>query len=476
MSYGNSLLAKSMSPVHNQRTDKYGGRTMNERATFAREVFGRVRAACSSDFIIEAQVSGEEPGGYTIDDLCEFVKACEGVLDVVQVRGADVNVAHPIGINSVEGEPVTLKYAETLKKSGTSVVIAPVGGYQDPDLNERYLAEGKADFIYMARAFICDSDYGQKITEGRPEDIVPCVLCNACHTLWNQPDAGCVVNPRIVLSLDHNYRVEPPAELKKVAVIGGGPAGMMAALVADEQGHSVTLYEKAGVLGGQLTHTDYCSFKWPLRNFKNYLISQIAKSAIDVRMETAATPGLLEDKDYDAIILAAGARHRFPDIPGVEGRQVWNPLGIYGHEDELGKRVVVIGGAMTGMETAVHLAMHGHEITNLTRQERLAHDGQPVHFREMYEEKWQTMDNFTPVTNATTTAIGTDSVTYTDTEGNSHTIPADSVVACGGLDPCQENALEFAALTGYFRVIGDCRSVKDVRTAVKNAYTAVSGL
>jgi hypothetical protein len=86
------------------------------------------------------------------------------------------------------------------------------------------------------------------------------------------------------------------------------------------------------------------------------------------------------------------------------------------------------------------------------------------------------MDNFTPVTNATTTAIGTDSVTYTDVEGNSHTIPADSVVACGGLDPCQENALEFAALTGYFRVIGDCRSVKDVRTAIKNAYTAASAL
>ena len=478
MSYGNSMLAKSLSPIDNKRTDKYGGKTGAARATLAHEMFSRVRAACGNDFIIEAQVSGEEgkEGGFTINDLCEFAKACEDVLDVIQVRAYDGNLAHPLGLNQVEGEPITLKYAEALKKSGTTVKIAPVGGYQDPALNEKIIAEGKADFIYMARAFICDYDYGKKIAEGRKEDIVPCVLCNACHTRPNHPDAGCVVNPRMALELDHNFKVEPPAGSKKVAVIGGGPAGMEAALVAAGRGHRVTLYEQADVLGGQMTHSDYASFKWPMRNFKNYLISQVKKSSIDLRLGVKATPELIKDEAYDAIILAAGGRHKFPDLPGVNGKNIWNPLAVYGHEKELGKKVVVIGGAETGMETALYLALNGHDVTILSRQDRIAHDAQPVHFREVFEQKWKSMNNFKAVTKARTTAIGKNSVTYTDAEGKSQTIAADDVVACGGLDSYQEGALEFAAMTDYFRIVGDCKRIKDVRSAMKSAYTAALGI
>lgn len=477
MSYGNSLLSKSLSSVFNNRTDKYGGKSMRERATLSHEIFGKVRAACGNDFIIEAQISGEEKeGGFNINDLCEFAKTCEDVLDVIQVRAPDGCASHPIGVNSVPEEPVTLKYSEALKKSGTKVKIAPVGGYQDPDQNERYIAEGKADFIYMSRAYICDFDYVKKIAEGCKEDITPCVRCNSCHSMWFQPDAGCVVNPRMVLSLDHNYKINPPADIKKVAVIGGGPAGMEAALVAAARGHRVTLFEKTEVLGGQLLHADYASFKWPMRNFKNYLVNQINKSAVEVRLGVNATPELLKDEYYDAIILAAGAKHKFPNIPGVDGKNVWNPMSVYGHENELGQRVVIIGGAETGMETGLHLAIEGHDVTIITRQDKLAHDSQPMHYRDIYEEKWKTMANLKSITNAKTTTIGEKSVTYIDKEGNSYSVECDSVVACGGLDSCQENALEFAAITEYFRVIGDCRTPKDVRTAMKNAYTAASAL
>jgi len=476
MSYGGSMLAKSLSPIANKRTDKYGGSTMAERSALAHEIFSRVRAACGPDFILEAQVSGEEHNGYTINDLCEFARACEDVIDVFQVRAADGSLAHPMGINFVEGKPITLKYAEALKRSGTSILIAPVGGYQDPDLNEKLIAEGKADFIYMARAFICDSEYGRKIAEGHKEDIVPCVFCNGCHIRPGDPDGGCVVNPRMVLSLDHNFKVDPPLSVKKVAVIGGGPAGMEAALVASQRGHRVTLYEKAAVLGGQLIHADYSSFKWPMRNFKNYLIRQVEKSAIDVRLGAAATPELLKDENYDAIILAAGAKHKLPNIPGVEGKHVRNPLAVYGHQAELGKKVVVIGGSQTGVETGLYLAMNSHDVTILTRQDKIAYDAQRVHFREIFEEKWKTLDNFKSIAKARTTAISKDSVTYTDADGKSHTIAADSVVACGGLASCQESALEFAAITDYFRIIGDCRSPKDVKTAMKSAYTSASGL
>ena len=157
MSYNASLLSQSMSPVHNTRTDEYGG-CPTKRANFARKVFERVRRKCGSDLIIEIQVSGEEDndGGYTVDDFVEYVKAVEDLVDVVQIRAKNGDLAHPLGINSVKDAPITLAYAEALKKSGADVIVAPVGGFQDPALNEKFLAEGKCDFIYMARAFICD--------------------------------------------------------------------------------------------------------------------------------------------------------------------------------------------------------------------------------------------------------------------------------------------------------------------------------
>lgn len=477
MSYNASLLSQSMSPVHNTRTDEYGG-SPAKRANFARKVFQRVRQKCGSDLIIEIQVSGEEDnvGGYTVDDFVEYVKAVDDLVDVVQIRAKNGDLAHPLGINSVKEAPITLAYAEKLKKSGANVVVAPVGGYQDPDLNEKFLAEGKCDFIYMARAFICDFEYVKKIEEGRREDIVPCIRCNSCHTRPNHPDAGCYVNPEMVLGLDHNFVVKPADRVKKVAVIGGGPAGVEAALVAAKRGHSVTLYERTDKLGGQLSHADWSPFKWPLREFKDYMSYQLGKSAVDVRMGVEATPELLRGEDYDAIILATGAEHVMPNIPGVDGAHVWKPLDVYGREAELGKNVVVIGGAETGMETALYLAWMGHEVTDLTRQRMLAHDAQPVHFRENFEHDWKSRENFHYFTEVSTTEIGDGYVKFVDKDGNEHTLECDNVVACGGLVSRNELALEFAAVTDTFRVIGDARSPKNVRTAMKNAYTVASML
>lgn len=477
MSYNASLLSQSMSPVHNTRTDEYGG-SPAKRANFARKVFQRVREKCGNDLIIEIQVSGEEdnPGGYTVDDFVEYVKAVDDLVDLVQIRAKNGDLAHPLGINSVKEAPITLAYAEALKKSGANVIVAPVGGYQDPDLNEKFLAEGKCDFIYMARAFICDFEYVKKIEEGRKEDIVPCIRCNSCHTRPNHPDAGCYVNPEMVLGLDHNFVVEPADRVKKVAVIGGGPAGMEAALVAAKRGHKVTLYERTDKLGGQLSHADWSPFKWPLREFKDYMAYQVGKSAVDVRMGVEATPELLKGEDYDAIILATGAEHVMPNIPGVDGPKVWKPLDVYGREGELGKNVVVVGGAETGMETALYLAWMGHEVTDLTRQRMLAHDAQPVHFRENFVHDWESRENFHYFTEVNTTEIGEGYVKFVDKEGNEHTLECDDVVACGGLIPRSELALEFAAVTNTFRIIGDARSPKNVRTAMKNAYTVASML
>lgn len=470
MSYGSSILARALSPIYNRREDKYGKRTALSMA-----IFKRVREVCGEDFIIEAQASGTDvPGGFTIDDVVEYAREWDGLVDILQVRAVDAEMAHPVGFNSRPGEHITLAYSEKIKAAVKNMLVAPVGGFQDPEENDRYIAEGKADLIYMARAYICDFDYYKKILAGRGDDVVPCIRCNKCHTRFGDPDAGCSVNPLFYLSLDLNWKnmYLAVAEPKKVAVMGGGPAGMKAALTASERGHQVTLFEKTGVLGGQLLHSDYASFKWPLKNYKDYLVRKLKESDVEICMNCAPTPEEIEREGFQALIYAVGAEPKLPPIPGAEGPHSWKFLDVYGHEAELGHRVVVIGGSETSVETAAYLSMCGHRVTVLTRAKRIAHDSQPVHYREMFETFWKELKNFDYYTETSVSSVQDGIVEFRDETGAVHTIAADDVVLCGGMRSRNEDAVAYAQIVDYFRIVGDCKKVDNVRTATKAAYVA----
>jgi len=397
MSYRSSILANSLSPVLNKRTDQYGG-SIENRARFAHELFKAIKKACGPDFLVEAQVSGEEwAGGYTIDDLVKYVKIWEDAVDIVQIRAADASLSHPVGFNSIKRHPITLQYAQAIKESGANVVTAPIGGYQDLDLNEEYIASGKTDMVSMVRAFICDPEYGKKAYEGRGDDVVPCVRCNKCHgTNLTGPWLNvCSVNPTAGIAHKVERMIEPVGISKKVAVIGGGPAGMKAAIVAAERGHKVTLYEKTYFLGGQLRHSDFSTFKWPVREFKDYLIRQLDKHGVEVHLSTEATTHMIKNQGFDVVMVAAGADPIIPDIPGATGKNVWAATDVYGVENKLGKNIVVIGGAEIGMETAMYLAENGHDITLLTRgtEDDLGRGVAPIHFIEMFRDAWNAMKN-----------------------------------------------------------------------------------
>jgi len=249
-------------------------------------------------------VSGEEEaGGYTLEDLVKYAKLFEGYVDILQIRGKDLPASHPMGQNFKKGKNITLRYAEAVKKSGAKIAVAPVGGYQNLDLNEELIANGKADMIAMARAFIADPEYGRKAYEGRGDDVVPCILCNRCHGITRTPLLDiCSVNPKIGIAHKVDRMVSAPFVQRKVAVIGGGPAGMKAAIVAAERGHRVTLYEKGDSLGGQLRHADFASFQWPLKDYKDYLIRQLGKTGIEVQLNTLATPEMIKARGYEAVL------------------------------------------------------------------------------------------------------------------------------------------------------------------------------
>ncbi len=471
-------LSKFFSPLTNDRTDEYGGDAVG-RGKLALDMCRAIKTACGKDFLIDLWIAGEEePGGITAEDTVSFAKAAEGIVDILQIRGGNINPVHPTGFNSCESEPITLHVAKKVKESGAKLVVAAAGGYGNPRYNERFIAEGMLDMVAIGRQFICDSNYGIKIYEDRPEDIVPCQRCAKCHVPYEKGPwiFVCSGNPTMGIADRLDKMVSPAVCPKKVAVVGGGIAGMEATLEASRRGHRVTLYEKSSQLGGQLLHADYPEFKWPLRNFKDYMIRQVLKANITLKLGTEATPAVIAAEGYDAVIVAIGAEPKSLNIPGADSKKVVMPIAVYGHEEELGKNIVVVGGGEIGAETGLYLAECGHHVTLLTRQDRVAPDATCTHYREMFEGRWLREKNFHFFTNVQIESVTDTGVIYRDKAGALCELPADNVVISGGRASDTEFALSFYGSANDFFLVGDCKTPGNVQKCMRMAYAAATRL
>lgn len=478
----------------NHRTDEYGCDTPENAARLPKLLFGAIKQRLGRDFVTEAYVYGEMDHIYSKEFMAAVVKELEDVVDIVSIKEKDAATNHPTGFQFQKGQHTCFTYAKAIRDTGAKVLVGVNGGFQDPQELDGYLAEGKCDLIAMARGLFADEEYMEKCLTGRGEDIVPCIWCNKCHGTMTPPWISfCSVNPRLGIDPMLLKTLPEGHSSKKTAVIGGGPIGMRAAIMAAQQGHQVTLFEQTDYLGGQLKHSDYVSFKWPLRDYKNYLVRQLRKNGVTVRMQTKATPELLEQEGFEAVIAATGA---VPNIPAfaqdTEGRLLpglKTCLDVFGHEAELGKRVVIVGGSETGVETGMHLCELGHKVTVLTRQFELAHDASHLHaitmaivtydpedHHEIIKCAWEKYPNFRGIVHASTTAVTPTSVTYLDQDGVSHRLEADSVVICGGMKAQRDEALAFYGSAPRFFMTGDCEKVANLQAGNRSAMGKVAQL
>ena len=474
--YRATLFSRFISPMTNHRTDEYGGPIEN-RARFLLELCAKIKEKCGKDFPIEVQLTPSEVGGTTIEETIKLAKLAEGLVDIFQFRAFTGNLNHPTGFNFKEHEYYVLEDCAKVKASGTKILCEVMGGVLDAEDMEKILSEGKADLIGSGRAFIRDFDFYQKVLEGRGNDTFPCILCNKCHvpSLNGEWLSLCSVNPRMGIEHRLHKLAQPTGNKKKVAVVGGGPAGMRAALYCNEFGHDVTLYEATDRLGGQLKVMDAPTFKWPLVRYRNWCISQLeAKPEIKVVMNTRATPELLEQGGYDVVVLALGALPKMPPIPGAE--KAWNILSVFGNEDKLGKKCVVVGGSESGTEAGLYLAENGHSVTILTRSNTLAADATPIHYRETIDEYYQKMEDISYVEFATTTEIGDGWVEYRDENGETHRIECDSVVALGGMGSLSDEAMTMYGIAAETYMIGDCYEVGNLHKCNRGAFSVASNL
>ncbi len=476
MAYRLTILGRFLSPLTNKRKDQYGGSVEN-RARFPIIVADRIKQACGNDFLIEASISGSGmPGGITLEDTIQYAKLFTGYIDLLQLRAAHIDPAHPNGFMS-ERTPY-LYMAEAVKKSKVDIAVVTVGGYQDLDVCEDIIASGKADFIAMARGIISNPDYGRLAYEGKGEDVVPCIRCNLCLSAsFSDPMVSvCSVNPTWGLEHKIERMIQPPTQRKKIAIIGGGPAGMKAALVAKERGHEVTLYEKSDTMGGLLKTTDNVSFKWPQRDFKNYLFRQVTKADIEVLLNTEVTPEMLRQENYDAVLASVGSEPIVPPIPGVDQKNVVFAPDVYGHEDSLSEKVIIIGGGEVGVETGMHLAEKGHSVTLLEMGGMLAPHAAPLHFYTLFKKAWEKLPNFNYFLRAYVKSIGTDHVVYTKADGSEQTIEAGTIVLSVGMKPKNDLALTFYGAADQFFMIGDCSVVGNIQKAIRSAFSTASML
>ncbi len=468
------LPAQFLSPLTNQRKDKYGG-SLENRARFAIAVVERIREKCGPDFIIEYRISGDElvEGGMKIDSVIEFLKMIEKTIDLVHisvgVHESRETVHRMFAHTSFTEHGCNVYLAEAVKKA-VDIPVITVGGISDPVHAEQILAEGKADIIGMARALLADPELPNKARNGRRNEIIPCLRCNNCLTAVGYNDIiTCAANPQT--GREARWQTAPPpGASRKVLVIGGGPAGMKAAITAVERGHDVTLLEKGDALGGLLKISDYDPLKSDVKVFKNYLVNKTL-ALVKVRFNTEATPELVEGLAPDVVIAAVGSSPIRPQIPGIDKDTVRTALDVYYDVTKAGERVAVIGGGLVGCEIGLHLAEQGKNVTIVEMTDVI---GDLVNWRHtvplvMRMDATPTLEYKTGLKCIEVTTSG---IKVVDKQGRQQSIEADTVVLAVGMRSNSETVDRLRDCVPDFYPIGDCVKPQRILEAMQGGYFA----
>jgi len=456
------LLSQFLSPKKNSRTDAYGGSFRN-RARYATDILDAIREKVGDQLAIEYRISADElyPGGLTLDDQLEFARLIQDKIDLIHISVGNLFVAEitPYMIQPTYlSRGINVHYAERFKKE-LKIPVTALGSIT-LEMAEQIIAKGQADMVAMARALIADPDSVNKARKGQADRIRPCVRCNSCIDRSHREAflaVHCAVNP--LAGREAEFKNQPLPAKKKVVIVGGGPAGMEAAVRAAGLGHEVVLFEKNACLGGTLNMAAAPPFKADMRKYLNWVIrTTLDNPKIVVKLSTEAAPQNIQAEKPDALLIAIGSKPIIPAIPGIDRKNVVWAGDVVSGKAETGNRVVVAGAGLTGSETALFLAQQGKQVTlidTLTPDKIQAR----VPFGTI-RTLWTMLGklNVEVKTEITLEAIADAGVIILDKERNRTEIACDSVVFALGSAPQKEIIREFQDLAPDVYLIGDCNN------------------
>ena len=467
------FFGQFLSPRTNHRTDRFGG-SLENRARVLMMALDSVREAVGPGFPIEVRISGDElvEGGITIEESCELAKMLVGKCDILNVSCG----LHETLELFIQGHPnmflehgCNVHFAADIKKAVPEMLVSTHGGIDDPQMMEDIISEGRADIIEMGRGILADQFFPEKAVSGREDEIVPCLRCSSC--LAQSATNGstmCVVNPVVGNEFNNDIVWGIPTTPKKVFVAGGGPGGLIAATTAAKRGHEVVLCEVSDKLGGSLNFAKYVDFKYDLYRFEQVLERNAEKAGVKILMNTKATPELVAEYAPDILLVATGAKPIIPRaIAGIEGENVRLASTVYGDEDNIGQKIVILGGGLVGCETAAHLVRMGKDVTLVEMRDEVAVDAPLFHKVAVKVELAKGTKIFTGMTGKAVTEKG---LLCTDKDGKEVLFEADTVINSVGFhsNNPEADALRYAA--PVVKYLGDSVRPGKVSDALTTGY------
>ncbi|MDD6289005.1 MAG: NAD(P)/FAD-dependent oxidoreductase [Eggerthellales bacterium] len=467
------LINQFLSPWFNKRADEYGG-SFENRLRFAREVLTAIRQACGPRFPIEMRMSGAElfEGGYTLEDGVRIAQALEDLVDIIHVSAGSYqfgfSVTHP---SMFRDHGCNVYLAEEIKKH-VSKPVATLGGLSDPAQMEQIIAQGKADLCVMGRALIADPELPNKVMSNRGDEVVRCMRCFVC--MAERPvtqTRRCSLNPRIGREVEGLETVPVPLEQrKKVLVVGGGIAGMVAAVTARQRGHEVVLCEAEGELGGILRTEKALPFKQDMYQLGLTYATLCRKAGVDVRLSTRADAGLAERIGADAVIVAVGSEPMALPVPVSDNAHVLNVEKLYLEGKEPGQEVVIVGGGLTGTECALLLSSQGRKVHLVEMRDGLAIDANIRHRPILLEEVGKT--DVDVVLNARAMEVTAQGVVVQLPEGEEKLVPGETVICAIGQRSRHAAVDELRDAAPFVRIVGDAAQPRNITMAVYEAFHA----